>query len=327
MQPQTDIVPRSKNAHGINQQMPAVVLTFATLEEHFSLPLNEAAKQLGVCETSLKRCNGLISIIRLIDGVENDSVDAFLQCLQEDRHYQMALSEGDIMPRTTFVICSDHVVCCLGQFKSLRRMNARHHPLPISIFESQQAAEFQLGSPDPNNFQSGHPFCQLLSDTQKVPFSKQAVPALIVHDGSMARHQRQQQQRCIPTLNNRQAHSHAEPLASAAAINALPASGSHVPATNPLLPAEPSSSTRPAQTPSPAPKAAGTGQPRPGASSPAPAAQLEPAPAGQGATPGAALPGAGLWPLPEPSEPLPLNLTRHIVLSPADPFHDDWAFW
>ena len=61
MKPQTHIVPRCKNAHGISQQLPAVVLTLATLEEHFSLPLNEAAKQLGVCETSLKRCVGLLA--------------------------------------------------------------------------------------------------------------------------------------------------------------------------------------------------------------------------------------------------------------------------
>ena len=40
-----------------------------------------------------------------------------------------------------------------------------------------------------------------------------------------------------------------------------------------------------------------------------------------------ALPGAGLWPLPEPAEPPPLNMTRHIVLSPADPFRDDWLHW
>ena len=213
--------------------------------------------------------------------------------------------------------CPDRAVCCLGQFKSLCRMNARHYPLPISLFEPQQAAEFQLASPD--NIHAGNCSPPLWSDPPQVSCSlNQAVPALVVHDSSMARHQRQQhKQRCMP--------SHTEPLASAAAINALPASP--VPATYPLLPAEPPLSTQPAQTPSPAPKAAGTGQPRPGASSPAPAAQLEPAPAGQGATPGAALPGAGLWPLPEPSEPLPLNLTRHIVLSPADPFHDDWAFW
>ena len=61
MQLQTHIVPRSKNAQGISQQLPAVVLTLATLKEHFSLPLNEAAKQLGVCETSLKRCVALLA--------------------------------------------------------------------------------------------------------------------------------------------------------------------------------------------------------------------------------------------------------------------------
>ena len=40
-----------------------------------------------------------------------------------------------------------------------------------------------------------------------------------------------------------------------------------------------------------------------------------------------ALPGAGLWPLPEPAEPPPLNMTRHIVFSRRDPFHDDWLHW
>ena len=192
-------------------------------------------------------------------------------------------------------------------------MNARHYPLPISLFESQQAAEFQLASPD--NMHAGNCSPPLWSDPPPVSCSSdQAMPALVVQDASMARRQRQQhQQRCMP--------SHTQPLASDAHTD------SPVPATNPLQPAEPSLSTRRAQTPSPAPKAAGTGQPRPGASNPAPAAQLERAAAGQGAAPAAALPGAGLWPLPEPAEPLPLNLTRHIVLSPADPFHDDWAFW
>ena len=258
-------------------------------------------------------------IFRLIDGVGADSVDAFLQCVQEDRHHKMALSQGDTMSRTALkeIDWPDRAVCLLGQFKSLCRMNARHYPLPISLFESQQAAEFQLASPD--NMHAGNCSPPLWSDPPVVSYrSNQAMPAFVVQDASMARHQRQQhQQRCMP--------SHAPPLASAAAINAAPASP--VPATNRLLPAESSLSTRPAQSPSPAPKAAGTGQPRPGASSPAPAAQPERAAAEQGAAPAAALPWAGLWPLPEPAEPLPLNLTRHIVLSPADPFHDDWAFW
>ena len=47
----------------------------------------------------------------------------------------------------------------------------------------------------------------------------------------------------------------------------------------------------------------------------------------EAATPPRSLPGAGLWPLPEPAEPPPLNVTRHIILSPADPFHDDWPHW
>ena len=40
-----------------------------------------------------------------------------------------------------------------------------------------------------------------------------------------------------------------------------------------------------------------------------------------------ALPGAGLWPLPEPDAPPPPHLPRHIELGPADPFHNDWPHW
>ena len=47
------ILRRSKNVDsGIGRK--AVVLTFASLEQHFSMPIAEAAKQLGVCATSLK---------------------------------------------------------------------------------------------------------------------------------------------------------------------------------------------------------------------------------------------------------------------------------
>ena len=52
-----------------------------------------------------------------------------------------------------------------------------------------------------------------------------------------------------------------------------------------------------------------------------------PAPAAAVAVAAQTLPGAGLWPLPEPAEPPPLNMTRHIVLSRRDPFHDDWPHW
>ena len=40
-----------------------------------------------------------------------------------------------------------------------------------------------------------------------------------------------------------------------------------------------------------------------------------------------ALMGAGLWPLPDLDEPRLSVLPQHIVLSPADPFHDDWPHW
>ena len=55
MRKETQIIPRLKDVNGVTQHLPAVVLTEEILREHFSQPLNEAAKQLGVCETSLKR--------------------------------------------------------------------------------------------------------------------------------------------------------------------------------------------------------------------------------------------------------------------------------
>jgi hypothetical protein len=48
------IVPRAKQVNGQIKHPNPVVLTIAELERHFSLPLYVAAKQLGVCETSLK---------------------------------------------------------------------------------------------------------------------------------------------------------------------------------------------------------------------------------------------------------------------------------
>jgi hypothetical protein len=48
------IYPRCKQVDGQVQHPQPVVLSLMTLEEYFSLPLNEAAKKLGVCETSLK---------------------------------------------------------------------------------------------------------------------------------------------------------------------------------------------------------------------------------------------------------------------------------
>ena len=54
-QKQTYIVPRLRDSDGAIQQQLPVMLTAEILEEHFELPLNEAAKQIGICETSLKR--------------------------------------------------------------------------------------------------------------------------------------------------------------------------------------------------------------------------------------------------------------------------------
>jgi len=58
------IVPRTKDVNGIVHQPLPVELTIERLEEHFSLPLNEAAKQLGVCETSLKSACRKIGITK-----------------------------------------------------------------------------------------------------------------------------------------------------------------------------------------------------------------------------------------------------------------------
>ena len=54
MQQSLKIFRRSKNIDsGIGRK--AVELTFESLEKHFSMPIEKAALQLGVCATSLKR--------------------------------------------------------------------------------------------------------------------------------------------------------------------------------------------------------------------------------------------------------------------------------
>jgi hypothetical protein len=50
------IIPRAKQINGQMEHPVPVVLTIENLERHFSFPLCVAAKQLGVCETSLKWC-------------------------------------------------------------------------------------------------------------------------------------------------------------------------------------------------------------------------------------------------------------------------------
>ena len=56
--------PRPKDVNGVVYQPPPVELTVQRLEELFSLPLNEAAKHLGVCETSLKSACRKIGITK-----------------------------------------------------------------------------------------------------------------------------------------------------------------------------------------------------------------------------------------------------------------------
>ena len=48
------IHPRCKQVDGQVHHPQPVVLSMKKLEEHFIFPLTEAAKRLGVCETSLK---------------------------------------------------------------------------------------------------------------------------------------------------------------------------------------------------------------------------------------------------------------------------------
>ena len=50
--------------NGVVHQPPPVELTVQRLEELFCLPLNEAAKHLGVCETSLKSACRKIGITK-----------------------------------------------------------------------------------------------------------------------------------------------------------------------------------------------------------------------------------------------------------------------
>jgi hypothetical protein len=52
--PNPRIVPRTKELNGFALKPAPVLLTAQCLQEHFIFPLNEAAKMLGVCETSLK---------------------------------------------------------------------------------------------------------------------------------------------------------------------------------------------------------------------------------------------------------------------------------
>ena len=55
----TQIVPRAKMVGGIVQAPRIVCLNASNLQRYFSLPLSTAAKDLGVCATSLKRCDGM----------------------------------------------------------------------------------------------------------------------------------------------------------------------------------------------------------------------------------------------------------------------------
>ncbi len=49
------IASRAKSVDGQVQESQVVVLSFSTLEPHFSFPLSVAAKRIGVCTTALKR--------------------------------------------------------------------------------------------------------------------------------------------------------------------------------------------------------------------------------------------------------------------------------
>ena len=84
MQKHTHIVPRSKDANGVTRQLTPVILTEEILREHFSQPLNEAAKQLGVCETSLKRLavsqSVLFDHLTFLSWMSRDTGDTFSAC-------------------------------------------------------------------------------------------------------------------------------------------------------------------------------------------------------------------------------------------------------
>ncbi len=74
------IVPRAKQINGQIEHPNPVVLTIENLERHFSFPLNIAAKQLGVCETSLKWCESCSMYANgLLKGSTDQIVD--LQCM------------------------------------------------------------------------------------------------------------------------------------------------------------------------------------------------------------------------------------------------------
>jgi hypothetical protein len=49
------IMPRTTRAEGTWQESKPVVLNIEKLKEHFTTPLNVAARKLGVCVTALKR--------------------------------------------------------------------------------------------------------------------------------------------------------------------------------------------------------------------------------------------------------------------------------
>ncbi len=51
---QMKILPRPTFVDGQKQRAEPVILTEARISAYFSMPMSEAARQLGVCETSLK---------------------------------------------------------------------------------------------------------------------------------------------------------------------------------------------------------------------------------------------------------------------------------
>ena len=201
-------------------------------------------------------------------------------------------------------------------------MNERHFSLQLedSAFRSEQGARLQPNLPDPKHrigylldHSDPDPAEGARSCTDPMPSScdiNQAHPALAVHDAT-------------DTVRRGKQHN-----IVAAPDNGQLQSGHATSASAPPPPELPTAELQPRMRPEPAlgPEPSDAEDSQPGANRPT-AADRPAAADRQGAAPAAALPGAGLWPLPEPAEPLPLNLTRHIMLSPADPFHNDWAFW